>query len=60
MANKPYPIGVGKHFSCDLGFTQLSEIFGVVKAIITCPNNLFAPILLHRQEDNKVIAPTGS
>lgn len=58
MQSKPYPIGYSEYFrGSDY---SLSEIFGIIKCNIIAPDNLYAPILLTKTADSRVIAPTGS
>ena len=38
---------------------DLNEIFGFVECIITCPDNIKVPLLIHREE-GKVIHPVGT
>lgn len=56
MANK-FPTGQSGRF---IGAKPLKDIFGLVYAKITAPDNLYAPILMTRAMGGSVIAPTGS
>lgn len=63
MSNKEYPIGEPWYFQIETdkgGHRPLSEVFGIVRAKVTCPDHIFAPILLTRSLDDAVIAPTGT
>jgi DNA polymerase elongation subunit (family B) len=55
MANNLFPTGIPKYF---YGSRDLNDIFGFVKVNVTCPNNMFCPVLLTRIND-KTIAPIG-
>jgi len=56
LRNNPYPVGKGIYFN---GSRPLKSLFGIVYCTITAPNNLYAPILLHRNKFNTT-APTGT
>jgi hypothetical protein len=56
MQSNLYPVGE----SCLVKGYPLKDIFGIVFANITAPDNLYAPILLFKNKDGRVIAPTGS
>lgn len=57
MQSKPYPVGYSEYFWGNI--LSLSEIFGIVKCNIIAPD-IYAPILLTKTVDDKVIAPIGS
>jgi hypothetical protein len=57
MKTNPFPTGRSIYFK---GEIPLSEIFGLVYCNITAPEYLYAPILLTKTIDKRVIAPLGS
>lgn len=57
MQSKPYPIGFSKYFRGSI--FSLNDIFGIVKCNIIAPD-IYAPILLTKTADGRIIAPTGS
>jgi hypothetical protein len=55
MAKNMFPTGIPKYFT---GSRELNDLFGYIKVKVTCPNNMFCPVLLTRV-DGKTIAPVG-
>jgi len=56
MAKNLFPTGVPKYFN---GTRELQDLFGFVKVKVTCPVDMFCPVLLTKV-DGKTIAPVGS
>jgi len=55
MANKEFPTGVPKYFT---GPRDLNDLFGFIKVNVTCPTDMYCPVLLSKVE-GKTIAPVG-
>jgi len=57
MKSNKYPTGFSEYFKGSV--TMLRDVFGIVKCNIIAPD-IYAPILLTKTADGRVIAPTGS
>lgn len=58
MSANEYPTGPSSYFKGKI--FKLENMFGIVKVKVEAPDNLYAPILLTKTDDGKVIAPIGS
>lgn len=56
MKNNEYPVGNPIFFKDN---RSLDSIFGLVYAEVTTPKDIYAPILLYRNNSNFTLAPTG-
>jgi len=58
MRSNLFPTGDGYKITGDIW--PLSKIFGLVKCKVTTPDNLYAPILLNKDSNGRVTAPSGT
>jgi len=56
MKSNKYPVGASEYFVG--GLFKLKDIFGIVKCNLIAPD-LYAPILLTKTADGKIIAGLG-